>query len=188
MTSSPQPGAQCARRTVDRDILRLAIPSLGALVAEPLFLLTDSAFIARVSTTSLAGLGLASTVLTTIVGLAIFLAYSTTAAVARSVGAGRTREAISRGIDACWLALVVGALGTVLLVAAGEPLLAAFGPSPEVLSGALIYLRISAFGLPAMLAVQATTSGSRASCRPRTSPVAACTASIAGSPNALIRR
>ena len=157
MTSSAQPGAQRARKTVDRDILRLAIPSLGALVAEPLFLLTDSAFIARVSTTSLAGLGLASTVLTTIVGLAIFLAYSTTAAVARSFGAGRTREAISRGIDACWLALVVGALGTVLLVAAGEPLLAAFGPSPEVLSEALIYLRISAFGLPAMLAVQAAT-------------------------------
>src|SRR5699024_10185753 len=123
----------------------------------PLFLRTGSAFIARVPTTSLAGLGLASTVLSTIVGLAIFLAYSTTAAVARSFGAGRTREAISRGIDACWLALVVGALGTVLLVVAGEPLLAAFGPSPEVLSEALIYLRISAFGLPAMLAVQAAT-------------------------------
>src|SRR5699024_12638282 len=73
MPSSAQPGAQRARKTVDRDILRLAIPSLGALVAEPLFLLTDSAFIARVSTTSLAGLGLASTVLTTIVGLALFL-------------------------------------------------------------------------------------------------------------------
>src|SRR5699024_9273688 len=119
--------------------------------------LTDSAFIARVSTVSLAGLGLASTVLTTIVGLAIFLAYSTTAAVARSFGAGRTREAIARGIDACWLALVVGALGTVRLVVAGEPLLAAVGRSPEVLSEALIYLRLSGFGLPAMVAVQAAT-------------------------------
>ncbi|MDN6399007.1 MAG: MATE family efflux transporter, partial [Brachybacterium sp.] len=115
MTSPDEPRAERARRTVDRDILRLAIPSLGALVAEPLFLLVDSAFIARVSTTSLAGLGLASTVLTTIVGLAIFLAYSTTAAVARSFGAGRTREAISRGIDACWLALIVGTLSTLLL-------------------------------------------------------------------------
>lgn len=153
----PSPLEESARRTVDRDILRLAIPSLGALVAEPLFLLTDSAFIARVSTTSLAGLGLASTVLTTIVGLAIFLAYSTTAAVARSFGAGRTREAISRGIDACWLALVVGAASTALLLVAGKPLLAAFGPSPEVLDQALIYLRLSAFGLPAMLAVQAAT-------------------------------
>ena len=65
-----EPREERARRTVDRDILRLAIPSLGALVAEPLFVLADSAFIARVSTTSLAGLGLASTVLTTVVGLA----------------------------------------------------------------------------------------------------------------------
>lgn len=161
MPSSPSPAAapreESARRAVDRDILRLAIPSLGALVAEPLFLLADSSFIARVSTTSLAGLGLASTVLTTVVGLAIFLAYSTTAAVARSFGAGRMREAISRGVDACWLALLVGALSAAALLLAGEPLLAAFGPSPEVLAEAVIYLHISALGLPAMLAVQAAT-------------------------------
>ncbi|MGO1225770.1 MULTISPECIES: MATE family efflux transporter [unclassified Brachybacterium] len=157
MSPADEPREDRARRTVDRDILRLAIPSLGALVAEPMFILVDSSFIARVSTTSLAGLGLASTVLTTIVGLAIFLAYSTTAAVARSFGAGRNREAISRGIDACWLALVVGALSTAGLLIAGEPLLAAFGPSEEVLAEAVIYLHISAWGLPAMLAVQAAT-------------------------------
>ncbi|WP_422116327.1 MATE family efflux transporter [Brachybacterium sp. UNK5269] len=157
MTYSDAPREESARRTVDRDILRLAIPSLGALVAEPLFLLVDSSFIARVSTTALAGLGLASTVLTTIVGLAVFLAYSTTAAVARAFGAGRDREAIARGIDACWLALLVGALTLLGLLVAGRPLLATFGPSADVLAEAIIYLRISAFGLPAMLAVQAAT-------------------------------
>ena len=157
MSAADGPREERARRTVDRDILRLAIPSLGALIAEPMFLLVDSSFIARVSTTSLAGLGLASTVLTTIVGLAIFLAYSTTAAVARAFGAGRHREAISRGIDACWLALLVGVLSTLGLLLAGEPLLDAFGPSPEVLAEGLVYLQISAWGLPAMLAVQAAT-------------------------------
>ena len=157
MNAADGPREERARRTVDRDILRLAIPSLGALIAEPMFLLVDSSFIARVSTTSLAGLGLASTVLTTIVGLAIFLAYSTTAAVARAFGAGRHREAISRGIDACWLALLVGVLSTLGLLLAGEPLLDAFGPSPEVLAEGLVYLQISAWGLPAMLAVQAAT-------------------------------
>ena len=157
MSAADGPREERARRTVDRDILRLAIPSLGALIAEPMFLLVDSSFIARVSTTSLAGLGLASTVLTTIVGLAIFLAYSTTAAVARAFGAGRHREAISRGIDACWLALLVGVLSTFGLLLAGEPLLDAFGPSPEVLAEGLVYLQISAWGLPAMLAVQAAT-------------------------------
>lgn len=146
-----------ARAVVDHDILRLAIPSLGALVAEPLFVMIDSAFVARVSTASLAGLGLASTVLTTVVGLSVFLAYSTTAAVARAVGAGRTREAISRGISACWLALAIGAACLVLLVVAGHGILGLFSPSPGVLAEAAVYLRISALGLPAMLAVQAAT-------------------------------
>ncbi|MGO2537584.1 MAG: MATE family efflux transporter, partial [Brachybacterium tyrofermentans] len=106
--SAPPPvSPAAARRAVDRDILSLAVPSLGALIAEPLFLMADSAFIARVSTVSLAGLGLASAILTTVIGLSVFLAYSTTASVARAFGAGRRREAIARGVDACWLALMI---------------------------------------------------------------------------------
>ncbi|MFC7376143.1 MATE family efflux transporter [Brachybacterium sp. GCM10030267] len=146
-----------ARRVVDRDILRLAVPSLGALIAEPLFLLVDSAFIGRVGTVSLAGLGLASAVLTTVIGLSVFLAYSTTASVARAFGAGRTREAIARGVDACWLALMIGAGALILLAVGGRWILALFGPSPEVLDEATTYLRLSAFGVPAMLAVQSAT-------------------------------
>ncbi|PWH06241.1 MATE family efflux transporter [Brachybacterium endophyticum] len=142
---------------MDRDILRLALPSLGALVAEPLFVMTDSAFIARVGTTSLAGLGLASTVLTTVVGLSVFLAYSTTAAVARAFGAGRIREAIARGVDAAWLALLIGAGCLLVLAALGPTLLGLFGAGDAVTDQASVYLRISAFGLPAMLSVQATT-------------------------------
>lgn len=149
--------ARSARALVDRDILRLAIPSLGALVAEPLFVIADSAFVARISTPSLAGLGLASTVLTTVVGLSVFLAYSTTASVARAFGAGRRREAIARGVAACWLALGIGVVCAAVLVPAARPLLALFGPGPEVLDEAVTYLRISAVGLPAMLAVQAAT-------------------------------
>lgn len=142
---------------MDRDILRLAVPSLGALIAQPLFLMVDSAFVARVGTVPLAGLGLASVVLTTVVALSVFLAYSTTAAVARAVGAGRMREAVARGVDACWLALGIGATATVLLLLLGEPMLSLFGPSPDVLAQARIYLQISAFGLPWMLATQAAT-------------------------------
>lgn len=146
-----------ARARVDRDILRLAIPSLGALIAQPLFVLVDSAFVARVGTVSLAGLGLASVVLTTVVALSVFLAYSTTAAVSRAFGAGRRAEAIARGVDACWLALGIGTLSCLLLLGAGDPLLDLFGPSAEVLAEARTYLHISTFGLPAMLAVQAAT-------------------------------
>src|SRR6201996_6587840 len=92
----------------DREILRLAVPAFGALVAEPLFLLADSAIVARIGTVPLGGLGVASQALTTLVGISIFLAYGTTAAVARQLGAGQRQAAIRQGIDGLWVAGVIG--------------------------------------------------------------------------------
>lgn len=149
--SSPSPEAAVSARTIGA----LAIPALGALIAEPLFLLVDSVFVGHVSTVALAGLGLASTILTTIVGLAIFLAYSTTAAVARAVGEGNMRRAVTKGVDATWLAAGIGVVCAILLAVVTGPLLGLFGPSPEVAAQAATYLRISAIGLPAMLLIQA---------------------------------
>jgi putative MATE family efflux protein len=141
----------------DKEIWRLAVPAFFALVAEPLFLLTDSAIVGHLGTPQLAGLGLAGTVLQTGVSLCIFLAYGTTAAVARQLGAGDTKAAIQYGIDGIWLALGVGiALGTAGAVFA-EPLVQLFNPSDAVAEQAVIYLRISALGTPAMLAVFAGT-------------------------------
>jgi putative MATE family efflux protein len=139
------------------EILRLAVPALGALVAEPLFLLSDSAIVGRVGTTALGGLGVASQALTTLVNVSIFLAYGTTAAVARQVGAGNRQAAIRQGIDGLWLAAAIGAV----VLAAGWPLatdiVRAFGASAAVTAGAVTYLRISLLGAPAMLAVLAGT-------------------------------
>nr|WP_218869182.1 MATE family efflux transporter [Leifsonia psychrotolerans] len=142
---------------MDHEILRLAVPALGALIAEPLFLLADSAMVGHLGEIPLAGLGLASAVLQTIIGLMVFLAYSTTPAVARWLGAGDRRRAVSVGIDGLWLAL---GLGVVLAVAGwfATPVLAgAFGASAEVTAAASSYLGISMFGLPAMLLVFAAT-------------------------------
>src|ERR1700735_727351 len=97
-------------RGQDREILRLAVPAFGALVAEPLFLLADSAIVGRIGTVPLGGLGVASQAISTLVGISIFLAYGTTAAVARQLGAGNHRAAIRQGIDGLWLAAVIGAV------------------------------------------------------------------------------
>ena len=149
--------AALRKQEADREILRLALPALGALVAEPLFLLADTAIVGRLGTPELAGLGIAATVLGTLVNLSIFLAYGTTAAVARMLGAGDLRGALRQGIDGCWLAVLIG----VATLAAGLPLtswiVSLFGPAPDVAAHAETYLRISLAGIPAMLLVLAAT-------------------------------
>ena len=89
----------------DRELLGLALPALGALLAEPLFLLADSAIVGHLGTAQLAGLGIASAVLLNAVFLCIFLAHGTTSAVARLAGAGDLRRAHSLGVDGIWLAI-----------------------------------------------------------------------------------
>ncbi|WP_141579723.1 MATE family efflux transporter [Actinomadura sp. WMMA1423] len=141
----------------DREILRLAVPAFGALVAEPLFLLSDSAIVGHLGTAQLGGLGVAGQALNTLVYLCVFLAYGTTAGVARQAGAGDLRGAIRQGIDGMWLAVAIGAV----LIAVGWPLIPwivdAFGASPGVAPYAGTYLRVSLFGIPSMLVVLAGT-------------------------------
>ncbi|MFZ0322772.1 MAG: MATE family efflux transporter [Actinomycetes bacterium] len=135
----------------DRAILALAVPALGALVAEPLFLLADAAVVGTLGTAQLAGLGAAGTVLATTVGLCVFLAYGTTAVVARRLGAGRADDALRLGADALWLGLVLG----LALVVVGEllatALVAGLGASATAAPFAGDYLRVSLLGLPAVL-------------------------------------
>jgi len=144
-------------KPVDREILRLAVPTLGALVAEPLFLLVDTALVGHLGASPLAGLGIASIILQTAVGLLVFLAYATTPAVARLLGAGDERGAVRAGIDGMYLALAVGAVLLVIGLLGGSSAVAAFGAAPEVAAAATTYLLISVWGLPAMLLVLAGT-------------------------------
>lgn len=97
-----------SRRRHDREIVALAVPAFGALVAEPLFVMVDSAIVGHLGTPQLAGLGVAAALLTTAVSIFVFLAYATTAAVARRVGAGDLASAIRQGMDGIWLALLLG--------------------------------------------------------------------------------
>lgn len=145
------------RRSEDREILRLAVPAFLALVAEPMFLLADAAVVGHLGTPELAALGLAGVVLQTIVGLCVFLAYGTTASVARRLGAGDTRGALAQGIDGLWLAVLIGAVATVAGVLVADVVVDAFGPSPEVAEHATTYLRIALLGTTPLLLMLAAT-------------------------------
>ncbi len=138
-------------RPVDREILALAVPALGALVAEPLYVLADTAVVGHLGTTQLAGLAVASTALLFGYGLCIFLAYGTTAAVARLTGAGEDRRAAHQAVQGLWLALVLGVVLAVLGTVFATPLLRLLGAGGDVLVEARVYLRISLLGAPGML-------------------------------------
>ena len=139
----------------DREILRLAVPALGALAAEPLYVLVDTAIVGHLGTTQLASLAVAATVLGTGFTIFNFLTWGTTAQVARLHGAGLEGEAARVGAQAQWLSLVIGAVLLVVLFALASPLAALMGAHGEVADGATTYLRISALGAPAFMLASA---------------------------------
>ena len=168
-----------ARAAQDREILRLAVPAFLALVAEPLFLLSDAAIIGHLGTPELAGLGIAGAVVQTAVGLCIFLAYGTTASVARRIGAGDARGALAQGIDGVWLAVLIGVPTSMVGVASTRWLVSLFGPDPVVADHASTYLRLAFLGVTPLLIMLAATGVLRGLQDTRTPLVVAVVGNVA---------
>lgn len=135
----------------DREIVALAVPALGALAAEPLYVLTDTAIVGHLGTTQLAALALAASVLSAVVTLCNFLAYGTTAQVARLHGAGEQARAGEVAAQALWLATGLGVAVAAACAAFAGPLMTLVGGSGEVAELAARYLRLSAPGVPCAL-------------------------------------
>jgi putative MATE family efflux protein len=143
--------ARVLRSRYDGEILRLALPALGALAAEPLYLLTDTAIVGHLGTPQLAALALAATVLSNLVALCIFLTYGTTARVTRLHGAGQDEAAAALGPQALWLALTAGVVVGATIAALAGPLVHALGGEDHVADMAARYLRIASLGVPMAL-------------------------------------
>jgi putative MATE family efflux protein len=143
------------RSAHDREILRLALPALGALASEPLYVLVDTAIVGHLGTTQLASLAIAATLLSTAFTIFNFLTYGTTAQVARLHGAGRPEAAAALGSQALWLSLGIGVSLLVLLQVLATPLVHLMGGEGEVADGAVTYLRISALGAPLFILASA---------------------------------
>ncbi len=141
----------------DRAIISLALPAFGALVAEPIYILTDTAFMGHVGTDSLAALAIASAVILSAHSALIFLAYGTTGIVGRLLGSGKHKEAAGQGIQALWLAVILGIITSVILLFFGRTFISLFHPEAAVESLALTYLRISLIGFTCQLVALAGT-------------------------------
>ncbi len=137
------------RSRYDSEILRLALPALGALAAEPLYLLVDTAIVGHLGRAQLAALGIAATLLSAVFAIFNFLQYGTTAQVARAGGAGETATARRLGAQAVWLSIAFGLAVAGLVAALAEPLVDLMGGEEPTSSYAVTYLRIAAIGLPA---------------------------------------
>jgi len=142
-------GGLTVRSRHDREIVRLAVPALGALAAEPLYLLVDTAIVGHLGRSQLAALGIAAAILGGVFAIFNFLQYGTTAQVARAVGAGEEETARRLGAQAVWLSLGFGAAVAGLVALLAEPLVTLMGGEGQAAEYAVTYLRIAALGLPA---------------------------------------
>jgi putative MATE family efflux protein len=136
------------RSEYDREILRLAVPALGALAAEPLYVLVDTAVVGHLGRPQLAALGVSAVVLTTLFAIFNFLQYGTTAQVGRASGAGHEAAARRLGAQALWLCLAVGIVLAAAVIALAPQLVRLMGADGEAAGHAVTYLRITSLGLP----------------------------------------
>ena len=136
------------RSSHDREILGLAALALGSLAAEPLYVLVDTAIVGHLGRSQLAALGLAFTILSGLFAIFNFLAYSTTAHVARAEGAGQPAVARSLGAQALWLSLLTGVALAAAVIAFAEELVSLLGGEGQTADFAVTYLRIASLGLP----------------------------------------
>lgn len=165
-------------RSYTREILGLAIPAFATLVSEPLLVLADSAIIGHLSTSALAGLGIAANVLSLSIGLCIFLAYGTTATVARRLGAGDRAGALAGGLDGMSLGVVLGIILGLILGFGAPGIVGLYGADPVVSQNAVHYLAISAIGLPAVMVMLSSTGVLRGLQDTRTPLYVAVTANL----------
>jgi putative MATE family efflux protein len=136
---------------VDRRILALAIPALGTLAVEPLYVLVDTAIVGHLGTAPLGGLALAGTVLNTVLWACNFLQWGTTARVAFLTGRQDRQGAASSAAQALWLGVGLGVVLAAAVALLAHPVSVALGGKGEVLENAVTYLRISTLGMPAVL-------------------------------------
>ena len=135
------------RSAYDGEIFRLAVPALGALAAEPLYVLVDTAIVGHLGRSQLAALGAAATVLS-VLGMFNFLQYATTAQVARATGAREDVVARQLGAQAFWLSLAIGVALAAALAALAPQVVSLVGVEGRTADYAEPYLRIVALGVP----------------------------------------
>lgn len=163
---------------VDRRIVALAIPAFGALAAEPLYRLVDTAIVGRLGKEQLGGVAVAVSLLSLVIAGSNFLAYGTTQRVANRLGADDPAGAANVGVQASWIAVCIGVVAAPLLAIFANPLARGLGASDDVVGFATTYLQISALGVPFVLVGLAAQGAQRGASDYRSALVVLITANV----------
>ncbi len=152
MNTEAAPVSACRSTAgLNAEILALAIPSIAALVADPLLSFADTAMIGRLGVDQLAALAIATSLFGAFSWTFNFLTMGATAVVARHLGAG-DREACGRtAAQAIVLAAAIGSIMAVVGYLLAPWLYAVMGGSGRVAELGIAYFRIRIFAMPAVL-------------------------------------
>ncbi|MGH3630051.1 MAG: MATE family efflux transporter [Sciscionella sp.] len=132
-------------------VARLAVPALGVLAAEPLYVLLDTVVVGHLGAVALGGLALAGLLLSLVSTQLTFLSYGTTARSARLHGANRRGQAVGEGVQATWLALLIGIVFLTLGELFAAPVVGLLSGGSAVADAAVTWLRIALLGTPMIL-------------------------------------
>ncbi len=136
-------------------ILGIAVPTLGVLVAEPVYLLFDMGVVGRLGALALAGLAVGGLILGLVGTQLTFLSYGTTARASRRFGAGDARGAVMEGVQASWLAIGLGVAIVVAVEVLAGPITRAVAGGADIADQAERWVRIAVFGVPGILLANA---------------------------------
>ena len=141
-----------------KEIFTLAVPALGALLADPLMSLIDTMFVGRIGVNELTALGPNAAIFQVIFQLFSFLSITTTGMVARhyvkfNEGCEIAEYKIRRSVSiSLFFSVAFGMVSLVALNCFASDILRLVGTPESLLATAAPYLRIRAFATPFVLA------------------------------------
>jgi putative MATE family efflux protein len=127
---------------------------LGALAADPLYSLIDTAFVGHLGVPQLGALAVGSAAFTASFWIFSFLAYGVTPRVARALGRGDKAEADRVGVQALFLAIVLGLGMSVIGLVGAEQIVRLFGGTERVAVYAEPFVRIRILAAAPVLIAQ----------------------------------
>ncbi|HEY7817115.1 MAG TPA: MATE family efflux transporter, partial [Vicinamibacteria bacterium] len=137
--------------SLNRAVGLLAVPMVVEMLGESLFAVTDAFYVARLGPDALAAVGLTESMLEIVYAVAVGLAMSTTAMVARRIGEkdekGAARAAVQATVIGVLFSIVLGLLGAIY----AADLLRLMGASPQTVAVGAPYTRILYAGMPGIL-------------------------------------